>query len=433
MDISIYAAINLTAELIGALVLMILIVSLGNNGDIGSKKGRLFFLVLIFTLLQFLGDSVTWLLDGRSGALARALCITGNFTAFIFLAIAALTYTLYICVCIGSKTRAMSAMLLTAAALSAACIFMVVVSQWNGIIYSISADNIFCYGPYYELTILYAILIFLLDILLVLFHYRALGVKSALVISSYAYIPLLTSILHLGSSEVMYANVGFFMSLIIVYTSYQSQENQRTKLALQEAQVAIMLSQIQPHFLFNSLTAIGKLSDIDPRKSKEAINDFADYLRANLESLSERELIPFKDELIHVEAYLALEQLRFDEKLHVVYDIQATDFTLPPLTVQPIVENAVRYGLTRQRADGTVGGTLTIRVKTCGDAHEISVIDDGVGFMPDAPADAGEREKRAHIGIENVRGRLKLLCNGTLDIRTAVGIGTSVVITIPKQ
>lgn len=221
----------------------------------------------------------------------------------------------------------------------------------------------------------------------------------------------------------------FSMYMLVAAILATMQKTTAREMELFESRTAIMLSQIQPHFLYNSLTAIGKLCDIDPKKTKEAINDFADYLRGNLDSLTKRDLISFEDELIHVETYLALEQLRFGEKLQVAYDIETEAFRLPPLTVQPIVENAVRYGLTKRKPDGTVGGTVTVSVKESDTDYQIIVEDDGVGFDMTQPKADG----RGHIGIENVRGRLMALCGGQLKISSVVGVGTVVLITIPKE
>lgn len=199
---------------------------------------------------------------------------------------------------------------------------------------------------------------------------------------------------------------------------------------LSESRTAMMLSQIQPHFLYNSLTAIAKLCDIDPARAKQTVNSFAHYLRGNLDSLSQRELIPFEDELLHIETYLSLEQLRFGDKLQVVYDIETEEFMLPPLTVQPIVENAVRYGLTLRKSDGTTGGTVTVRVRELEDACQITVADNGRGFDVAAPE---SDESRSHIGITNVRERLAALCRGQLTIESTPGVGTTATITIPKR
>lgn len=196
------------------------------------------------------------------------------------------------------------------------------------------------------------------------------------------------------------------------------------KLEVMDARIAMMLSQIQPHFLYNSLTAIMKLCDIDAAQAKLAVGNFSHYLRGNLDSLKEKRLISFRDELDHVEAFLTLEQLRLGDGLRVEYDLLAEDFLLPPLTLQPIVENAVEHGL----AEGAGVGTLKISTEAEPELVRIIVSDDGLGFDPDG----AQADGRTHIGIENVRYRLAAICGGTLEITSTPDQGTTVTITLPQ-
>ena len=194
---------------------------------------------------------------------------------------------------------------------------------------------------------------------------------------------------------------------------------------LLQSKISIMLSQIQPHFLYNSLTAIRQLCDIDPQKAKQAVTLFARYLRGNTESLTTAHCIPFEKELEHVKSYLALEQIRFEDELQVEYDIQAHCFLLPSLSLQPLVENAVRHGVSKKAG----GGKVTIRTTETGDAFMVTVCDDGVGFDPDRIP----QSRHMPVGIENVRNRLWNMCGGTLAVRGIPGAGVSAVITLPKE
>lgn len=195
---------------------------------------------------------------------------------------------------------------------------------------------------------------------------------------------------------------------------------------LVENRISIMLSQIQPHFLYNTLVVIRTLCRIDPKMAEETVVEFSDYLRSNMDSLLLKEPIPFEKELRHVETYLKIEKKRFGDKLNVSYNIKVKDFMIPALTLQPIVENAVRYGVTQKEN----GGTIEIKTEETETSFIVHVIDDGVGFnINEKPKD----DERHHIGIDNTRSRLEQMCSGTLDIQSKVGIGTTAVITIPKQ
>ena len=195
---------------------------------------------------------------------------------------------------------------------------------------------------------------------------------------------------------------------------------------LLQNQISIMLSQIRPHFLYNALVAIQELCHIDPETASEAVGEFSNYLRGNLDSLSIKKTIPFERELRHVENYLSLEKKRFGDKLNVVYDIGARDFQIPALTLQPIVENAVRHGVTKREE----GGSVTISTRETKAEDIITVTDDGVGFDSSC---APKYDERVHVGIENVRSRLLSMCGGSLSVQSKPGAGAVAVITIPKR
>ena len=207
------------------------------------------------------------------------------------------------------------------------------------------------------------------------------------------------------------------------YMTQQKRIEEQEK-ELTENRDAIMMSQIQPHFMYNSLAAIYYLCDEDPHLAKQAIDQFSSYLRVNMDSLKQTKNIPFADELKHIRNYLSLEKMRYDDRLSIFYNIETTDFLVPALSIQPIVENAVRHGISKQPE----GGTLIISAYEKDGWYEIIVEDDGVGFDPEKGSDD---KSRSHIGIENVRYRLREMCGGTLEITSEIGFGTTAVIRIP--
>ncbi|MBQ9661626.1 MAG: histidine kinase [Oscillospiraceae bacterium] len=207
----------------------------------------------------------------------------------------------------------------------------------------------------------------------------------------------------------------------------QAAERQRRAGEL-EAELAkehtrLMLSQIQPHFLYNALSVIRELCHRDPEKAEKATVRFADYLRQNMDSLLMEAPVPFREELRHTQNYAELEQLRFQERLQMEYDIPIQEFSLPALTLQPIVENAVKYTMRAQ-----VDGRIVIRTRETETAFLIRVEDNGPGFDPEAVPEDG----KSHVGIRNVRNRLSQMCGGQLYIESVIGEGTTAVIEIPK-
>jgi signal transduction histidine kinase len=202
------------------------------------------------------------------------------------------------------------------------------------------------------------------------------------------------------------------------------EEKLQAERKLAESRISIMLSQIQPHFLYNALAVISRLCDKDPVKAKKATISFSDYLRGNMGLLESAEPIPFQNELNHTISFLNLENAMYGEALKVIYDIQTIYFKLPALTMQPIAENAIKHGIGKKEG----GGTVTISTKETEDNYLVIITDDGAGFEQDKINDDGQ----PHIGINNVRLRLSAQCGGSLKIESKPGAGTTATIIIPK-
>ena len=190
-----------------------------------------------------------------------------------------------------------------------------------------------------------------------------------------------------------------------------------------EQRIRIMMSQIQPHFLYNTLSTIQALCRIDPSKAFEVTESFGVYLRQNIDSLSQPDLIPVEKELEHTKIYTGIEQVRFDN-ITVDYDTPETGFMVPALTVQPLVENAIRHGV-RIRDEGVV----KVSTAKTDDGYEIVIEDNGKGFDTSLIKECDSE----HIGISNVKERIESMCGGTLSIESTVKDGTKVIIRIPNH
>ena len=192
---------------------------------------------------------------------------------------------------------------------------------------------------------------------------------------------------------------------------------------LKESRISIMLSQIQPHFIYNTLGTIERMCLKDPQKANELVRNFSLYLRGNFSELDSVTPIRFAQELKHVEYYANIEKVRFPD-MNIEYEIEATEFVLPALSVQPLVENAIKHGLMRLET----GGTVVIRSYETLTHFCVEVKDDGAGFDPTLPID-----EKKHVGLRNIRGRLKAMVDGDLILESQPGVGTKAVIMIPKE
>ena len=262
--------------------------------------------------------------------------------------------------------------------------------------------------------------VILADCYLLIRNRKLLGRQYTIAFLLCILVPVLSAVVRLFYPSPVILCLSLSLMLFLIFMGAQIIRNRRMieqEQRLTHARTDIILTQIQPHFIYNALNTIYHLCGSAPKKAQRATGLFGDYLRANLDSLYQKAPVPFKSELKHVQTYLTLEQMRFEERLNVVYDIETNDFLIPTLTVQPIVENAVRHGIGKREE----GGTVTIRTRETEDGVTVQVIDDGVGLEA-AKADAAKRRDaspgrdRVSVGIDNVRERLLELSGGTLEV-----------------
>lgn len=200
----------------------------------------------------------------------------------------------------------------------------------------------------------------------------------------------------------------------------------KNTLQIEKLRTDLILSQISPHFIQNSITAIIYYSDKDNEKTRSALLNFSKYLRKNIDYANLNGLVTIEEEIEHAKIYLSLEELRFGDDLQVVFDINAGSFRLPALSVQPMVENAVKHGIKNSESGC---GTVTVRTEETEDNYIIKIEDDGAGF----DTDILKSIDTSHTGIRSVRSRLMLFCGGTLEFDSKNGHGTVCTISIPKS
>lgn len=235
---------------------------------------------------------------------------------------------------------------------------------------------------------------------------------------------VLASYLHLRGS---YSSEAYILgaTLFFLYLNYEKGVNDAAmhERAMQEKTTALMLSQIKPHFIYNTLATIQVLCEIDPEKAAKTIEDFSKYLRANTDALNKTEPVPLADEVNHAEAYSKIEMLRFDN-VKVIFDIQDKDFKLPVLTIEPLIENAIKYGV-RAKEEGIV----TVSTYKENNKHILIIKDNGIGFDVNKIGSDGKN----HVGIENVKTRINNMVNGTFELNSIIGEGTTITITVPEE
>ncbi|MBO4236093.1 MAG: histidine kinase [Firmicutes bacterium] len=247
---------------------------------------------------------------------------------------------------------------------------------------------------------------------------------------------------------------AFFHFIILVYNSYYSAlDSEATQKLLHDSQLQLMMGQIQPHFMFNTLSSIRTLIKVDPDVAYDMVYNFSNYLRANVDNLTNLEGIPFSSEVQHIQSYVEIEKVRFGDRLNVEYDIQESEFLVPPLAIQPLVENAIKHGVCKRPE----GGTVWIRSYSDGYNNIVEVADNGVGIPPermeyilgnddenyfgDSFGITGGRElnltgngSESHrsTGMKNIIMRLQEMSHAELKIESEVGKGTLMRVIFPQ-
>ncbi len=309
---------------------------------------------------------------------------------------------------------------------------------FSDVCFTITADNHFVRGPLgYTCFIISFVLLFLL-MGLSLWEYRKIRRIEAMIPVFNAVVIVAAVVLdvYFGNEYMISFLTAAVISICVSYYIWLHLQfvREHEEALRAEQRIQIMMSQIKPHFMYNTLTTIQALCRTDPEKASEIVGKFSLYLRQNIDSLSEPNLIPLEKELEHTKVYTDIEMLRFP-KIRVEYDIRDSGFSVPALTVQPLVENAIRHGV-RIREEGIV------RVATweADDAHVLVISDNGKGFDPERvfsgnnPGSSDpEYAKRSHIGLTNVRDRVESMLMGSFHVDSKPDEGTKITIRIPKE
>jgi len=340
--------------------------------------------------------------------------------------------TVYLLHCCGENTRR-NRLMQAVSALWAVYFLILISAVFIKGFSSYTPDNSqWIRGPLYPLFLVPLVAILLLNLAGAIRRRKQLSRKTffsflvallpitvALIIQMFLDVFPLIDISYVVSALAMY---GFALSDQIEQDRRRQREIARQQQEIAHQRASIMVLQMRPHFIYNTMTSIYCLCDQDPPLARQVIMDFTTYLRRNFTAIASAAPIPFSSELEHTRAYLAVEHALYEDSLFVEYDTPHTWFRIPPLTLQPIVENAVKHG--RDPYAGPF--RIFIRTRKTDSGSEITVTDNGRGYQP---ADDGE----PHIALQNIQERLELMCGGHLTILPGDNGGTVVTVTIPDR
>ena len=403
-----------TFALVVTLIILASCISEYSNKRIGSKHFLLFQASIAVALVS---DIIAWLGEGHPSL--SLMTIISNTVMACACRVAIIGFMAYLVASLYANSRAARLILHIFYAICTLSILFCIGNAFYAYAFYVTPSGHYEHSGNMAmgvLYLLYPIFAALALVLMALFAKKSANVHRSLFLL-YTLFPTVGVVLDYTVHGIALTCAGFTVSILIIYTNiYLARQKE-----IQAQKNALMLSQINPHFVYNTLSTIAAMCDVSPKQAKYLTIDFSQYLRKNINSLSSAPLIPFDQELEHVECYLKIEKARFRENLNIIYSIQCRDFSIPPLTVQPIAENAIKHGITKKAE----GGTIKISTFEEDYCYVIEVIDDGVGFDTE--------NAEMHVGLENVKSRVASNCRGELFVKSTVGVGTRVRIEIPKK
>ena len=304
------------------------------------------------------------------------------------------------------------------------CFFALSIGQFTNWFYVVTPNNEFIRTSLLPLLMLPLVLGMFVNIAGLIRRRKKLSTRYlvAFLIYLLPFTVFLTVHAFIDIAPFLFSGVGicaFSMCYFIVSDQIIHNFHQQREIANQRA--SVMVLQMRPHFIYNTMMSIYYLCKQDADKAQQVTLDFTTYLRKNFTAVASEEAVPFKDELEHTKAYLAVEQAQHEDMLCVDYDTPHIDFKVPPLTLQPLVENAVKHSLDPN------GEALHIYVKTrlTDSGNEIIVENNGLDYQPST-------DNEPHTALANIQQRLNMMCKGTLKITPREGGGTVVKVTIPN-
>ena len=387
-------AFSLGADMISLSVCAVLLYSLGQDKNSSSEYMRTFAL-LIFSVSAELFCNAAWIIaDGiKELRIWNLIICVLSFAAATFLILFFWRY-LAAALKLGGRLGRAANMIMNI--LFFPSLIMCLVNFFYPLYFGVGAD-----GSYYRETLFPLSQMYFaagMMIALIGFFVSKVPVKERLIAASFVLIPAANQFITLGSFELSTEYPAMLISIVLVFgvlVVNREKELIEKEKELYEAKVSVMVSQIQPHFMYNALTSIAMMCSIDPDTAQEATVTFAKYLRGNMDSLKQTAPVPFEQELEHLKKYLYIEKLR-------------------------------KHGVGMAED----GGTVKISARETDNAFEVIISDDGVGFDTSAQK---PRDGRSHVGMENTKRRIAEMCSGEIIIESAVGKGTVAKVILPKE
>ena len=409
-------------------VILMVILSIGiYRRRTGRKSNKVFFALVVTQALTLFFDGVYWCIVGKSSFLEMSVV----FVLIYFFCLLMITlYHYYLRAFWKEHYGIRESNRFKYFPIIVNMVFNVlwISSFFTHLFFVINEDGSYYYTPYHIFSQIGIMLILLPDLLVLIKERKKMGFKNCLL---WIFLPIWSAVVRMFDLKYDLPFVYPAISLCIVgiFTMVNTEMDSSVEkhlLSVREDMNKVMISQIQPHFLYNVLNSISILCHKNPNRAAEITDEFASYLRWNINSVLSSEPLSVSEEISHTKKYLDLEKERFGDVLNVVWNVSDDSFFIPPLVLQPLVENAVRHGIC-QKEDG---GTIWIDIYSDINDHHIVITDNGEGFDT---SDPGESKDKLHVGLSYAREQVEGICGGKIAVESTPGRGTKVHISLPRE
>lgn len=446
-----YQIFQMSGELVGAIFTFFCACAMFLEKKLFPKRGLLLAWVLIANTALLVSDALAIGFRGNPSELGYYMVRISNFLVFALSPAIILLAYFFIVTIIESHEGQVGFLWTRILCVICAIHFAILlVTQFTGLIYYFDEGNYYHRADGFPLTTGFALIELFIVACLVIIYRQHIPKTLRGFLLLYILMPVISAIIQTFYYGFSFNNIAATVALMLLFLTYQlvkssqffshkqllmqremdlkDQElllsKQRKELA--EAQLLISLSQMQPHFMFNTLGSIEQLCKIDSKRAVDATHYFAQYLRNNLLAMNTSALKPFTEELNHIHAYVWLEQMRFGEDLEYEEDIRTSNFMLPLLSIQPLVENSINLGMRIQE-----DGVIRIQLKTYEDPnfYHVKIADN----LKALPPDIFSEDSFEKAILPNINNHLNIMCHGSLNMTRYTGLGRVFHLLIPKE
>jgi len=410
---------NVGLDLLGIFVCAIIFTSCFYNANSDKKDSYFLLLILCNASMLFL-DMCGWFVQGRKEfALCNLIVNTLFYYGGCLIPLVAWLFQYEVMKLKGKRTDKLTKVLLVIFAIQT---LLIIFNCFFGFYFTVDFETgIYSRSDYYLISIIWEALFFFIS-----FHYiltRKVFIQIKVAFLFFNLLPFIAVVIQIFNYGVSIVYISSLIAIMIMYSNIQV----NLRMSLEETRSRLLVSQIKPQFISNTLATVEGLCEVDPQLAAKTVKIFSSYLRANMTVLGGDDLIPFEKEIEFVKVYEDIEHLQFSN-FKIEYFLEDKDFKIPSVSIAPMVENAILHGL-----KNTKEGLVKIHSYKEGKYHMIKISDNGQGFDIDKRKQEMKEDFKKHIGIENTEKRLMGLCGGVIEINSTPGNGTAVLFKIPED